>query len=266
MKAREYLRGKIDMRYSRTATLIAMFAIAMVAMVSTARAQTPVGTITQVQGVANIQRGAANIVVALNLPVLLQDKIVTQPGASLTIGLVDNSSLQLGENATLTIDESVLVNGVGAPSKVGLLGGSLHSVIVGAMRGSTTTFEVHTPNAIGAVRGTEFTTFYGEQSSLPQTDKTREKYKDCRQWTDVDVQDGTVNVSNPLNPAAGSEDIHAGKHTTVACGAFVLEGYEFGPLLYVGIGGLIVAGGVVGGIAASGGFGGNNQGPTTSSK
>ena len=65
--------------------------------------------------------------------------------------------MQLGASTTLTIDESMVVNGVGAPSKVGLAEGALHSVIKGAMRGSTTTFEVHTPNAVGAVRGTDFT-------------------------------------------------------------------------------------------------------------
>jgi hypothetical protein len=253
------------MRYPRTATLLAMFALAMVAMVPAARAQSTVGTITQIQGVANIQRGAQNIAAAANMPVLLHDKIVTQPGASLTIGMVDNSSLQLGPNATLSIDESVLVNGVGAPSKVGLLGGKLHSLIVGAMRGSTTTFEVHTPNAIGAVRGTEWTTAY--------TEEPRDKYKDCRQFTDVDVQDGTVNVINPLNPAAGSKDVHAGHHTTVACGAIILDGEEAAG---AGVGGLgatalgigIVAGGVIGGLAASGAFdgGGGGSPPVTPSE
>src|SRR5712672_4798024 len=144
------------MRYPKTLTLFAMLALTIVATFSTAGAQTTVGTITQLQGVANIQRGALNIAAAPNLPILLHDRITTQPGASLTIALVDNSSLQLGPSASLSIDESVLVNGVGAPSKVGLLGGKLHSLIVGAMRGSTTTFEVHTPNAVGAVRGTDF--------------------------------------------------------------------------------------------------------------
>ena len=148
------------MRFPKTATFIAMLALAMLAMVPTARAQSTVGTITQVQGVANIQRGAQNIVVMANLPVELHDKITTQQGASLTIGLVDKSSLQLGQNATLIIDESVMVNGFGAPSKLGLLGGKVHSLIVGAMRGPTTSFEVHTPNAIGAVRGTDFKISY----------------------------------------------------------------------------------------------------------
>jgi hypothetical protein len=83
-------------------------------------------------------------------------------GSSVTIGLIDNSLLQLGENGVLTIDDSALVNGVGAPSKVGLLSGKLHALITGAMRGASTTFEVHTPNAVGAVRGTEFDVSYQE--------------------------------------------------------------------------------------------------------
>src|SRR5450759_2284358 len=139
------------------------------------RAQNTVGTIAQIQGAAQIQRNGGTIAAVQNMAVMLHDKIVTEPNASLTIGLIDNSSLQLGASATLTIDESVLVNGVGAPSKVGLLGGRLRSIIVGAMRGSSTTFEVHTPNAIRAVRGTDWTENYGEQP--------RQGYPDCRQFT-----------------------------------------------------------------------------------
>ena len=106
-------------------------------------------------GTANIQRNGATIAAVPNMPVMLHDQIATDANASLTIGLVDNSSLQLGASSTIVIDNSVMVNGVGAPSKVGLLNGDLHSVIVGAMNGSSTTFEVNTPNAIGAVRGTD---------------------------------------------------------------------------------------------------------------
>ncbi len=260
------------MRYPRTATLIAMLALAMLAMVPTARAQNTVGTITQIQGVANIQRGAQNLVVVTNMPVLLHDRIVTQPGASLTIGLLDNSSLQLGSSATLSIDESVLINGVGAPSKVGLLGGKLHSLIVGAMRGSTTTFEVHTPNAIGAVRGTEWDTDYEEGNTRG------DKYKDCRRFTDFDVQDGTVQVCNTDTPP-DCEECHVGHRCTFACGAFFLDGESAAAgagaggglgLGAVVIGGVIVVGGVVGGLAAAGGFDGGGGGtpppPGTPSK
>ncbi len=144
------------MSFLRLAAFFGLVMLTLVAAVSAAHAQNTVGTIRQLQGVANIQRNGATTPAMVNEPIMLHDKIVTDPNASLTIGLVDNSFLQLTASSTLTIDESVLVNGVGAPSKVGLLAGDLHSVIAGAMRGSSTTFEVHTPNAVGAVRGTDF--------------------------------------------------------------------------------------------------------------
>src|SRR5579863_3964857 len=127
---------------SRLVSLVVLTIITIMMIAPAASAQSTVGTITQVQGVANIQRGAASVPAAVNTPVQLHDKITTESGASLTIGLVDNSSLQLGPSSTLTMDESVAVNGVGAPSKVGLLGGSVHSTIVGAMRGNSPAFEV----------------------------------------------------------------------------------------------------------------------------
>jgi len=256
------------MRYTRTLTLLAMLAMTMLATVSTARAQNTVGTITQIQGIANIQRGALNVVVAPNMPVMLNDKLTTQPGASLTIGLVDNSSLQLGSDSAITIDKSVLVNGVGAPSQVGLLNGRLHSVIVGAMRGSTTTFEVHTPNAIGAVRGTEFT-------ADSEDGKPNDKYKDCLHWTEFEVQDGTVQTCNTETPPK-CEDCHAGHKCAVACGVLWLDGAEvgaagggLGTAVGIGIGTAIVVGGVVGGLAAAGAFDGGGGGgapPITPSK
>ena len=175
------MRGFTQMKFSGIASLIMLAMLAIVAVVPAAQAQNTVGTITQIQGTANIQRNGATIAAVPNLPVMLHDQITTDANASLTIGLVDNSSLQLGAASTITIDESVLVNGVGAPSKVGLLNGDLHTVILGAMRGSSTTFQVNTPNAIGAVRGTSWHEHYDE-------DEHKES-KGCRQTTEVDVDD-----------------------------------------------------------------------------
>ena len=141
-------------------SLAALTIIAAISLAPAAHAQNTVGTITQLTGVGHIERNGATTPAVLNEPVLLHDKITTDPNSSLTIGLVDNSFMQLTASSTLTIDESVLINGVGAPTKVGLLGGAVHSVILGAMRGSTTSFEVHTPNAVGAVRGTDFWVHY----------------------------------------------------------------------------------------------------------
>jgi len=259
------MNGLSRLYFARCRMLCAL-AIAMLAVVmpAAARAQTAqnVGTITQLTGAASVQRGTAALPAALNMPVQLHDRITTQPNASLTIGMIDNSSLQLGSQATLVIDDSMVVNGTAAPSKVGLLGGSLHSLIVGAMRGSSPTFEVHTPNAVGAVRGTEFDTSYSEGT-------TRSDYPDCRQFTDFAVQQGTINVTNPLNPGAGSQDVHEGKKTTVACGAFA-SGGAFSPgFAALGAGAAAGAGvGIAAGLGAfdGGGGGGGGTKPKTPAK
>jgi len=185
---------------------------------------------------------------------------VAEANASLTIGLVDNSSLQLGESSTLTIDESVLVNGVGAPSKVGLLGGDLHTLILGAMKGSSTTFEVHTPNATGAVRGTDWHEHFDR-------DEHKES-KDCRETTEVDVNDGTVQVCNTATPPE-CRDVPKGHHTFVRCGAFweggVNPGGALGPLGATALG-IGLAGGIgVGAYAGAGGFGSSST-PASPSK
>lgn len=150
----------------RISALAVLTIVAAISLAPAAHAQNTVGTITQLNGVGHIERNGATTPAVLNEPVLLHDKISTDPNSSLTIGLVDNSYMQLTASTTLTIDESVLVNGVGAPTKVGLLGGDLHSVIAGAMRGTSSGFEVHTPNAVGAVRGTDFWVHYDDKAHI----------------------------------------------------------------------------------------------------
>jgi hypothetical protein len=234
------MQSRSKMSWLRVLSLAVLVMIAIAARAPAAHAQNTVGTITQITGAATIQRPGATIGAAQNMPIMLHDRITTEASGSLTIGLVDNSSMQLGPSSTITIDESVLVNGVGAPSKVGLVSGKLHSTIVGAMRSSTTAFEVHTPNAIGAVRGTEYDT---------STDTTpREGSKDCFQNTDLDVEDGTVQFCNTANPPE-CKDIHKGEHSEIRCGAFFAGGGV------AGVAGLGTLGAVVGGVAIATGAG-----------
>jgi len=244
------MQRRSNMNWLRILSLAALAIVAIAAGAPLASAQSTVGTITQLQGTGKIQRSTGTIAAAPNMPILLHDQISTDPNSSLTIGLVDNSSLQLGPSSTITIDDSVLVNGVGAPSKVGLLGGDLHSTIVGAMRGNATTFEVHTPNAIGAVRGTDFNTHYDNNS--------HKEDPSCLHTTRVDVNDGTVQVCNYATPPV-CKDVKKGQHTVVRCGVFW---FDWGP---VGLGALGAVGVVGAGLGAAAGAGAFN-GPSTSSK
>jgi len=228
--------------YSRLVSLVVLTILTVMLSAPAAHAQGAIGAITQVQGVANIQRGSANVVAAVNTPVELHDQIVTQPGASLTIGLVDNSSLQMGPSSTLTLDESVGVNGVGAPSKVSLTGGTVHSTIVGAMRSNSPAFEVDTPNASAVVKGTEWTTTYSDQN--------QDGFPDCKQFTWVDVQDGKVNVTICPHAGGASETVDAGGHKFVACCAAAPWGYD-DALLYGGLGALAIGGITIGVLCAT---------------
>jgi FecR protein len=253
------MNNRTSMSWLRVWSLGVLAMLAITTIASTAHAQSTVGTITQLAGTANIQRAGATIAVTPNMPVMLHDRIATDANGSLTISLVDNSSLQLGASSTMVIDESVMVNGVGAPSKVGLLQGNLHSLIVGAMKGSSTTFEVNTPNAIGAVRGTDF--------GIHTDNNGRQGYPDCFQFTDLTVDDGTVQFCNTATPPE-CKDIKKGEHSTIACGGFA--GGSAGGLGVVGgtaIGVGLAAGAGVGIAAGAGAFGGGGgNGPKSPKK
>jgi hypothetical protein len=116
-----------------------------------------VGTVTEVKGTAQIQRAGATLPVATGTALMLHDKIVTGADSEVLVSIVDQSKLTIGPSTTMTIDDSALVDGQPAPTKVGLVKGTLRSLILGELRSAAGGFEIHTPNAIGAVRGTDVT-------------------------------------------------------------------------------------------------------------
>lgn len=238
-----------------------------IALPGTALAQATVGTITQLTGTATVERAGATSNAAISMPIQLHDKLTTGRGSQLTIGLVDNGVLTMSDSSTMVMDDSTLVHGIGAPTKVGLIGGTLRSLILGDLRSAGGGFEIHTPNAIGAVRGTDVTTTY--------TDGTpRSGYKDCTQFTDFDVQEGELYVTNALNPSAGGEDVKTGHRITVACGYYPggtsaagaggFLGLSTGTWLAGGAGLLAATGTGLGVAAGTGGIGGG--GSSTSEK
>src|SRR5205807_3052605 len=108
-------------------------------------------------------------------------KLVTGAGGSLAVTLSDNSKLTLAEQGALVIDEHTLGAG-GARTRASLFGGTLRSLVNTTMGGGAG-FEVHTPNAIAGVRGTDFAVAYSEEPPRPST-------PDCQKYTDVAVYHG----------------------------------------------------------------------------
>ena len=189
--------------------ITALVAATFIWAAAPARAQNTVGAITAVAGEAHDERAGVLMAVTPGMAIELHDKLSTGPDGTIAITLSDNSKLSLSENGELVIDEHVL-GATGAHTKTTLLGGTVRSVVNVTLRGGPPGFEVHTPNAIAGVRGTDFAVAYDE--------KPRETAPDCLSYTDVAVYRGTVEVINPQDPNAAPAAVTAGYETTVPCG------------------------------------------------
>ncbi|MGH8011201.1 MAG: FecR family protein [Candidatus Binataceae bacterium] len=232
-------------------------------------AQTVAGSITALNGSVRVIRGTTTINATYGMPIDVGDHVVTGTNGRATITLTDNSQLELTESSSLVIDQQVLAaGGTRATTRIGLLGGLVRS-LVKVTPGTPPNFDVNTPNAVASARGTMYDTSF-------QNGVHRKGYKKCREFTDVSVYDGTVQVSNPTNPSAAPVTVTAGHKTTVPCAlaplpatallassaaggaAAAASTFPFsGAILGAGV----VAAGVVGGYGAAGGFGGPSHRP-----
>ena len=182
---------------------------ALVLMVSgPALAQTAAGSFSSVSGQVQIQRAGATIGAASGVGVDVGDRIVTGPGGHAVIVLNDQSRLELGPVSTITLDEFTITGG-STSTRVGLFSGVMRSLVNAASGGAPANYQVHTPNAVAAVRGTRFDTAYTENVIRPG-------YHGCERYTDVSVYQGTVNLASLAAPNAG-QDVGAGYEATLPC-------------------------------------------------
>jgi len=198
-------------------------------------AQTPVaGTISSASGAVQVQRGAVVTGVSTGTPVNVGDRVITGPGGHAVITLTDGSQLELGESSNMVIDNHALApTGGRAATRVSLFGGVLRSVV--SATGGTPNFEVHTPNAVAAVRGTRWDTAYSEGAARPT-------YGDCRKFSDVVVYEGVVALRNTA-ATTGGIDVPAGYEATVPCD---VNATLPGPIGMTGARGLGAGGGLIG--------------------
>jgi hypothetical protein len=254
----------------RTMAIGAMLALSLCVWSAPARADA-VGKITQVTGKAQVTRGGSTMDAAPAMPVELHDQLKTGSPGQISLEMLDNSVLTVNESSVLSIDESLVNAGTRTTTNVGLLSGSLHSVVSAVARTAAPSFTVSTPNAIAGVRGTDFNCQYS-------SGKARAGFPDCFEFTDCATTSGMVLVTNnPPKPNVGVE-VGAGQRTTVPClaaplaattgtlGALGAGGSTLGAATVVGAGlaaGGVIAGTTVGVIEATGG-GSNAAGVTVS--
>ena len=171
-----------------------------------AAAQVSVGTITDLRGAAAIQRNGHSIAAALGMAVFVGDKLDTVRQSGLSVELIDGSQLVLSDTSSVVIDRTITS---AADSTIELFRGKLRS-IVNTQIGKPAGFEVHTPNAVAAVRGTDFDAEYIEGKPCPG-------FPQCLRYTDIGVYKGIVEVRNPTSSIATSVQVDAGYETTVPC-------------------------------------------------
>ncbi len=171
-------------------------------------AQTAAGSFSSVSGEVQIQRTGGTIGAASGVGVDVGDRIVTGASGHAVIVLNDQSRLELGPASSITLDEFTITGG-STSTRVGLISGVLRSLVNAASGGAPANYQVHTPNAVAAVRGTKFDTAYTENVIRPG-------YQGCERYTDVSVYRGTVNLASLAAPNAG-QDVGAGYEATVPC-------------------------------------------------
>jgi hypothetical protein len=197
-------------------------AAALLCFASSAWAQQPVGTVTQLQGTAQVQRASDILSAMLMMLIQFHDKVTTAADSTLTITLVGNNFLpqvcpgRRGDGclfvsplSRLVLDRATVGTGVWL-QEGGMRAVVAKSTITAPSNVGLANFEVHTPNATVAVHGTDFETAFIEGRPCPEAHT-------CMRYTTVGVNSGIVEVSHPLNPKAAAVLVAAGYETTIPC-------------------------------------------------
>src|SRR5262249_17134920 len=162
-------------RHRRAVILAALWLLVAGAVV--ARAQERVGTVTGLEGAAEVLHPGAGAwsPVAAGDPVLLGDQLRTRTDSKLQVTLREDSVLTLAPGSQLTITEQAV-----APATVSrfqLLLGTIKAAVTERYSAPNARFEVETPTAIAGGRGTSFLASYdrAQQETLivGLTDVTR---------------------------------------------------------------------------------------------
>jgi hypothetical protein len=126
-----------------------------------------VGSISALTGNVGIERGGRSIPGRFGNSLQVGDKLTTDAKSRVTIGLIDASQVELTESSTLVLTEIGLnPDGSRASTQVTLPGGLVRN-LVHVAAGGALNFEVHTPNAVAAARGTQFDVLYEKGQERP---------------------------------------------------------------------------------------------------
>lgn len=127
------------------------FVAAIVALIAAfaafpALALDSVGTITQIEGTATLDRAGTSVPITNDTPVLLHDKITTGPNSLVGIYFADGSTLSITSSTSVELADSTMVNGNAVVSKVKLFGGIVHANVPDKQGVPTRRLEIDSTN------------------------------------------------------------------------------------------------------------------------
>ncbi|MBI3598824.1 MAG: FecR domain-containing protein [Nitrospirae bacterium] len=134
--------------------------------VSSANAEQPIGSVIALKNEMRVVHpGEKNLtLVKKGDAVLFQDSYETGPGSRAKFLFADDSLVTLGEKTKLAITENIYDPKRNQRSTVlNLVSGTARALVGKAFTGSGSKFEVHTPTAVAAARGTYFLVWVFEQ-------------------------------------------------------------------------------------------------------
>lgn len=111
-------------------------------------AEQQAGRFVQLRGSATIERGKAKLSAKIKDGILASDTITTDAASRAKLLFIDDSVLTMSDNSKLVVKEFIYSKGEQGKSVFNLLDGKMRSVV------GKTKFEVHTPTAVAAARGT----------------------------------------------------------------------------------------------------------------
>jgi hypothetical protein len=129
-----------------TIAFIAVF-IAL-AIFENANAKDDVGSFVAIRGKAVVERDQKSFEAKLKDGILLNDTVSTLEASRTKMLFIDDSVLTLGEKSRAVIKEFIYGKDKGNKSVINLIDGKMRSIV------GKTSFEIHTPTAVAAARGT----------------------------------------------------------------------------------------------------------------
>ena len=118
-------------------------------------AEENIGKVLALKGKAVVERDKKKVAAKKNQSLLLKDAVSTMKASRTKMRFIDDSILTLGENSRVSIKEYIYSKDKGGKSIFNLLDGKMRSVV------GKTRFEIHTPTAVAAARGTIILTEVG---------------------------------------------------------------------------------------------------------